>query len=54
MAAMVLQLRPKFKELRADETYSYEQVLDILCEFAQTLYPDMAAERIREIVEENF
>ena len=54
MAAMVLKLRPKFQELRANETYSYEQVIDILCEFAQTLYPNMDAQRIREIIVENF
>ena len=54
MAALVLQLRPKFKELRANETYSYEQVIDILCEFAQSLYPDMDAGQIREIIEDNF
>ena len=54
MAAMVLQLRPKFQELRANETYSYEQVIDILCEFAQSLYPDISPERIREIIVENF
>jgi len=54
MAAIVLQLRPKFKELRANETYSYEQVIDILCEFAQSLYPDMDAECIREIIIDNF
>ena len=54
MAAIVLQLRPKFKELRANETYSYEQVIDILCEFAQSIYPDMAAGKIREIIIENF
>lgn len=54
MAAMVLQLRPKFKELRANETYSYEQVIDILCTFAESLYPDMDPVRIREIIIENF
>lgn len=54
MAAIVLQLRPKYQELRANETYSYEQVIDILCKFAQSLYPDMDAVRIREIIVENF
>jgi len=54
MAAMVLELRPKFQELRANETYSYEQVIDILCKFAESLYPDVAPERIREIVTTNF
>lgn len=54
MAAIVLQLRPKFRELRANETYSHEQVIDILCEFAQTLYPDMDAGQIRKIIVENF
>ena len=54
MAAILLELRPKFQELRANETYSYEQVIDILCEFAQSLYPDMDAVRIREIIVENF
>jgi hypothetical protein len=54
MAAIVVKLRPKFNELRANETYSYEQVIDILCEFAQSLYPDIAPERIREIIVENF
>ena len=54
MAAMVLQLRPKFQELRADATYSYEQVIDILCTFAESLYPDMDPVRIREIIIDNF
>ena len=54
MAAMVLKLRPKFQELRANETYSYEQVIDILCKFAESLYPDMDAGQIREIITENF
>lgn len=54
MAAIVLELRPKFQELRANETYTYEQVIDILCEFAQSLYPDMPAERIRKIIRDNF
>ena len=54
MAVMVLQLRPKFKELRANESYSYEQVIDILCEFAQSIYPDKDPVRIREIIIDNF
>ena len=54
MAAMVLKLRPKFQELRADATYSYEQVIDILCTFAESLYPDMDPVRIREIIIDNF
>ena len=54
MAAIIVKLQPKFKELRANESYSYEQVIDILCEFAQSLYPDIAPERIREIIVENF
>ena len=54
MAAMVLKLRPKFQELRANEIYSYGQVIDILCKFAESLYPDVAPDRIREIVIENF
>ena len=54
MAAIIVKLQPKFKELRANESYSYEQVIDILCEFAQSLYPDIAPQRIREIIEENF
>lgn len=54
MAAILLELRPKFQELRANETYSYEQVIDILCEFAHSLYPEIAEEQIREIVVSNF
>lgn len=54
MAAIVLELRPKFQELRAKATYSHEEVIDILCEFAKSLYPDMAPERIREIIVNNF
>ena len=54
MAAMLIELRPKFRELRANETYTYEQVIDILCEFAQSLYPDMDTGRIREIITNNF
>lgn len=54
MAAIVLELRPKFQELRAKENYTHEEVLDILCEFAKSLYPQVAPERIREIVNSNF
>ena len=54
MAAIVLELRPKYQELRAKETYTREEVLDILCEFAKSVYPDIAPERIREIVINNF
>ena len=54
MSAIVLELRPKFQELRAKDYYSHEEVLDILCEFAKSLYPQIAPERIREIVTENF
>ena len=54
MAAIVLKLRPKFQELRAKETYTHEEVIDILCEFALSIYPDIAPERIREIIVENF
>ena len=54
MTAIVLELRPKYQELRAKETYTREEVLDILCEFAKSVYPDIAPERIREIVINNF
>ncbi len=54
MAAMILKLRPKFQELRAKRTYTHREVLDILCEFAKSLYPDMSEDTIREIIEENF
>lgn len=54
MAAILLELRPKFQELRAKENYTHKEVLDILCEFAKSLYPQIAPERIREIVVSNF
>lgn len=54
MSAIVLKLRPKFKELRAKQTYTHEEVIDILCEFAQSIYPDIAPAKIREIIIENF
>lgn len=54
MAAIVLELRPKFQELRAKEMYTHEEVIDILCEFAKSIYPEIADERIREIVVSNF
>jgi len=54
MAAIVLELRPKFQELRAKATYTHEEVIDILCEFGHSIYPDMAPERIREIIVNNF
>lgn len=54
MAAIVLKLRPKYQELRAKETYSHSEVIDLLCEFAQSIYPQIAPERIREIVTSNF
>lgn len=54
MTAIVLELRPKFQELRAKATYTHEEVINILCEFAKTLYPKIADDRIREIVVSNF
>lgn len=54
MAAIVLELRPKYQELRAKQIYTHEEVIDILCEFAQSIYADMAPERIREIIVSNF
>ena len=54
MAAMVLQLRPKFQELRAKNLYTHEEVIDLLCEFAQSIYADIPPSRIREIIVENF
>ena len=54
MAAIVLKLRPKFQELRAKATYTHEEVIDILVEFAKSIYPEIADERIREIVVSNF
>lgn len=54
MAAMELKLRPMFQELRAKKIYTHEEVIDILCEFAQSLYADIPPERIRKIIVENF
>lgn len=54
MAAIVVELKPKFNELRAQETYTHAEVIDILCEFAKSLYPDVAPEQIRAIIVENF
>jgi len=54
MAAIVLELRPKFQELRAKQTYTHAELIDILCEFAKSLYPQMPEERIREIIVTNF
>ena len=54
MAAMVIKLRPKYQELRAKDYYSHAEVLDILCAFAQTLYPDVPEGTIREIITDNF
>lgn len=52
--AIVLQLRPKYQELRAKETFTHEEVVDLLCEFAKSIYPDLAPERVREIINQNF
>lgn len=55
MAAILLELRPKYNELRAKATYTHEEVIDILCEFAMSIYADkLTPERIREIITENF
>ena len=54
MAAIILELRPKYQELRAKNTYTYEEVIDILCEFAKQIYPELAPERVREIIVQNF
>lgn len=52
--AIVVQLQPKFEELRAKKIYTRAEVVTLLCEFAQSIYPQMSPERIREIVLENF
>ena len=54
MAAIVIELRPKLQELLAKATYTHEEVIDILCRFAKSIYPEIADERIREIVVSNF
>lgn len=54
MAAIMHILRPKYNELRAKAMYTHEEVIDILCAFAKSIFPDMTDEKIREIVVINF
>lgn len=54
MAKMIFQLRPKYNELRAKRIYTHAEVIDILCEFAHSIYPEISDEKIREIVVTNF
>lgn len=51
---IIIELRPKFNELRAKATYTHEEVIDILCAFAQSIYPEIAPEKIRTIILFNF
>ncbi len=52
--SIIIPLRPRYTELCAKDNYTHEDVIDILCAFAESLYPDIAPERVREIITENF
>ena len=51
--AIIMELRPKWSILR-NQTYTDVEVIDILCAFAQSLWPNEAPERLREIIIDGF
>jgi hypothetical protein len=52
--AIILELRPKWLQLSKEKRYSEEDVVDILCEFARGMYPDVDPQELRGIIIESF
>jgi hypothetical protein len=52
--AMIVQLRPKFQELRDARMYSEESVKQILYSFARDLGCKWRADRLRKFIESAF
>lgn len=51
--AIVLQLRPRWQQIRK-QNYTHDEVIDLLCAFAQSLWPGEDPEHLREVICENF
>lgn len=51
--AIIIELRPKWSVLRR-QTYTEEEVIDMLCAFAHSMYPDEDEMRLREIIIDGF
>lgn len=52
--AIILQLRPKFQELRDARTYTEPQVKRILLGFAHDIGCEWSDERLRQLIEAVF
>ena len=52
--AIILQMRPKFQELRDARTYTEPQVKQILYSFARDLGCKWRADRLRNFIESAF
>ena len=52
--AIILELRPKFQELRDARMYSEESVKEILYSFARDLGCKWRADRLRKFIESAF
>lgn len=51
--AIIVELRPKWCALRK-QNYTHDEVIDLLCAFAQSLWPDDDPERLRRIIIDGF
>ena len=52
--AIIMELRPKWSVLREQKTYTEAEVIDMLCAFAHSLYPDEDEVRLRGIIIDGF
>lgn len=48
-----MQLRPRWVQLRK-EMYTHAEVIDLLCAFARSLWPDEDPVQLREVINEYF
>lgn len=51
---LIIQLRPKFQELRDARTYTEKQVKDIMFSFARELVDEMTDEELHTLIESVF
>ena len=51
--AIIMELRPKWCLLRK-QTYTEAEVIDLLCAFAHSLWPDMDQDNLRKIIIDGF
>lgn len=51
---IILELRPKWLQLSKDPRYSEEEVVDMLCAFAERMNPDLDPQEMRKVIIASF